>query len=212
MGVMTRLEMQTEVKKRINRSDFDTEINVWLYRALLDLTTYRKFFENEETTTMTQAAAATTATWPTDLLVPIRLEIVDGSNIYNCRVKGIIYVREYYQPDATGRPDFVARFNGEAYFDRKADQEYIWTVYYKARPADFASDSAVSALGGEWDEALIRHATYNGFSTLREWELATFHLKNYYAYVQGRLGDVEEIGGAWNESLAGDIDYDPYTF
>jgi hypothetical protein len=139
------------------------------------------------------------------------MEYVEGDNVHNCRVKGIIYIREYYS-SAASRPEFVARFGETAYFDRDADQEYGWTLYYKSRPADFATDSAVSELNGEWDEALIRHACHSGFSALREWELATYYLKSYYAYVKGRLGDIEETEGAWNESLVGNIDYDPYTF
>jgi hypothetical protein len=211
MGIMTRDEMRDEVKKRINRSDFDSNIEDWLYRAILDLATYRKFYENEETDVVTQASGDNIATWPTDLLVPIRMEYVDGDNVHNCRVKGIIYIREYYSSSA-GRPEFVARFGDTAYFDRDADQEYAWTLYYKGRPINFADGDATSSLNGEWDEALIRHASHSAFSALREWELATYYLKSYYAYVKGRLGDVEETEGAWNESLVGNIDYDPYTF
>ena len=211
MGIMTATAMTAEVTRRINRTDLNSSIATWLYRAALDLSTYRKFFGNEKTDTMVQAVDTAIANWPSDMLVPIRLEWSDGSVYYNCAVKDLVYVRELYHAGSTGRPDYVARHGGVAYFDRVADQAYTWTVYYKFRIVAFTT-TQTSPLGGEWDEALIRHATYNAFATLRQWQLADYHLKSYYSYVQGRLGDVEETEGAWNESFAGDIDNDPYTF
>lgn len=213
MGIMTRAQMQAEVAGSLNRSDLNTLIDRWLYRAVLDLSTYRKFFENETSTTMTQASGAATATWPADILSPVRLEWSDGSVYYNCAVKDLIYVRELYHSGATGRPDYVARFGAlGAYFDRVADQTYAWTVYYKFRPADFADDAALSPLNGEWDQALILWAGAEGFRKLRQWDLMATYKKDYYSYVRGRLGDVEEIEEAYNESFAGDIDDDPFSY
>ena len=214
MGDMTRLEMQTEVLARINRSssDMGSLVNAWLYRGLLDLCTYRKFFENEKTDTMTQSSAANTATWPTDLYWPMRLEYSDGNSLHICTVKDLIYVRELYSVNSTGRPDYVARFGASAYFDRTADQDYAWTVYYKFRPADFSGDSSTTDLGSEWDEALILWAVSAGFSRLRQFDVAQAVKNNYYSYVRGRLGSVEQIEEAWNESFAGDVDDDPFSF
>ena len=211
MGIMTEAAMNAEVERRINRTDLTTSITTWLYRAALDLSTYRKFFENEKIDTIVQAVGTNSKAWPLDLLVPLRLEWSDGSVFHNCAVKDLVYIRELYHAGSTGRPDYVARHGLIAYFDRDADQEYTWTVYFKYRIAGFSA-AQYSPFGGEWDEALIRHATYNAFATLRQWQLADYHLKSYYAYVQGRLGDVEETEGAWNESFAGDIDNDPFTF
>jgi hypothetical protein len=70
----------------------------------------------------------------------------------------------------------------------------------------------VSPLAAEWDQALIIWATSEGFSKLRQWDIAKEMKNYYYSYVKGRLGDVEESESAWNESFAGNIDYDPYTF
>jgi hypothetical protein len=214
MGVMTRLEMQTEVLDRLNRTttDMASMVDTWLYRAVLDLCSYKKFFDNEKSATMTQSAGAATATWPTDLWNPQRLEWSDGSVMFNCRVKDLVYVRELYHSGSTGRPDFVARHGATAYFDRIADQDYAWTVYYLYEPADFANDAATSIIGAEWDEALILWAVAEGYGRLRQWDLYEFHKKLYYSYVAGRLGDVDAMEENYNESLAGDIDDDPFTF
>ena len=67
-------------------------------------------------------------------------------------------------------------------------------------------------MGGEWDQALIIWAVSEGFARLRQRELAREIRQEYFSYVKGRLGDMEETEGAWNESFAGDIDNDPHTF
>ena len=210
---MDRDEMVNETGDFVQGGVDTTDLAVWAYRAVLDLASFKDFYENMKSDTMTQAAAASTATWPTDLLVPIRLEYNDGSSLYVCQVKDIVYVRENFSPGDTGRPNFVARVGPTAYFDRTADQAYGWTLWYKYRPDDFANGSAVSPYGAEWDEAIVAWMKAMSYARIREWELSDFWKKNYYAYVKGRLGNVERAEGeSMNESFAGDIDSDPFSF
>jgi len=212
MGIMTRLEMKNEVLTNTNRSDLGTDVDVWLYRAVLDLGTYHKFYENRKNDTLTLANASSTATVPTDMVKPVRLEYDDSSTISVVRFKDLVYVRENYSPSVTGLPDYFAREGSTFHFDRTSDQEYAMDLYYRFRPADYASDSTTSPYGGEWDEALILWATSQAFKRLREWQLAEHWMKMYYSYVKGRLGDVTLSEESYNETFAGDSTQDPYGF
>jgi hypothetical protein len=211
MGVMTRQQMATEVEERVNRSDIPNQIDTWLYRAVLDLSTYRQFYENRKLATLSWTTNDTVAA-PSDFYAPIRLEYDNGSSIDVIAYKDIIFVRNRYSSTATGIAEYYARVGDDIYFDRDADQTYSLSCYYKYRPADFTGDSDTSPYGGEWDEAIILWAVATAFARLREWELSDFHKKQYYAYVKGRLGAVEEAEEAYNESFTGDPNVAPFTF
>jgi hypothetical protein len=204
--------MEAEVSKVIGRSDLAAEIDVWLYRAMLDLGTYRKFQENRKKATLTLAAAANTANIHTDFVAPIRLEYNDGSTLDIVQFKDLIYVRDNFSVGVTGFPNYYARHGGVFYFDRTADQEYAMDHYYKFRPEDYDDDTDTSDFGEEWDQALLLWAESEAFRRMREWEASQESKMNYYSYVKGRLGDLEKEEEAWNESLVGDIDADPYSF
>jgi len=212
MGVMTRLQMQNEVADNTGRSDLNSDIVIWLNRAILDLGTYHKFYENRKNAAVSLASGASTATCPTDLIKPVRLEYDDGATIQIIRFKDLIYVRENYSPTATGLPDLFAREGSSFLFDRIADATYSLKLYYRFRPVSLVADATVSTYGGEWDEALILWATSAAFRRLREWQLAEHYKKMYYSYVQGRLGDVTLSEEAYNETFAGDSTEDPYGF
>jgi len=209
MGLMTRDAMRDEIAGTLNRTDLNTLIEGWLDRTLFDLCTYYRFFETETTGTLTLPSGDSTVAVPTDLLTPIRLEYEDEI----VTVKDLIYVREYLANSSSGFPDYVARFGANFYFDREADQAYAFTLFYKNRTDAFASGSAVSPIGAEWDEALIVNATAMGYRKLRQHELYDFYRKQYYSYVKGRLPEKSLMEEQWNETFAGDEDEaDAYSF
>ena len=47
---------------------------------------------------------------------------------------------------------------------------------------------------------------------MRNWEVADYMKKGYYAYAKGRLGNLDKEAENWNESFAGDVDIDAFTF
>ena len=211
MGVMTRLEMQNEIADNVGRSDLGTEIAIWLYRAVLDLGTYHKFYENRKNATVSLTTGNSSATAPTDLIKPVRMEYDDSSTISVLRFKDLIYVRENFS-HTPGLPDFFGREGGNFLFNKEADDDYSLTLYYRFRPTDFTGDASTSPYGGEWDEALLLWATSRAFKRIREPQMADYYLKQYYSYVKGRLGDMTLSEEAYNETLAGDSTEDPYGF
>lgn len=207
MGLKTRTEMRDEVISMLGGvTNLDTYIDDKLFTSLQDLCTYYRFYELEKNTTITLLTGDCTVAVPTDMLSPQNIEWLDTSTRWPLYIKDFTYVRNMYMPGISSRPTYISRHGNLFYVDRDADQDYSFTLFYKYRPVDFASGTAVTPIGEEWDWALILNTTAIGWLRLRNVELYKELRQEYVSYVRGRMPEKDEMAERWNEAIVEDWD------
>lgn len=199
MGTYTFSQFKTFAKLHLgNNTEFESPINyyeTWVNAAYTQLTTQDKFWgirksfyfpqlETSDTTKSTSDGVAY-VTLPTDCLI-VR-EVYDRTNDIHLKwMPWSEYVHKTNRTDTTaeGESSYWVRQGSSIYLYPTPDGTHALTIYYRKVPAILTA-SATTAIGVEWDEAILSLAVYKAFMWTGEYEKAKIFKQEFLDTVAG---------------------------
>ena len=188
MGILKYTEFKAELKLQLGqRTDLDSlggvdYIGQWVNRAYLTLTTKNKiagvsrrfyFPELETSTASTTTDGDSTINVPSDCMV-IR-HIWDSTNDKKLRnISFDKYLSYTGRTDTTkeNEPTRWVRNEDYIYLYPTPDDSYTLYIYYRKRPTVMSDDNDTTAIGAEWDEAILQLAVIQSLRRLKQYDQA----------------------------------------
>ena len=190
MGELTRAEIRERVRFQFgNNTAFDSVgddatnfYDKWIDAAYRRLTTSEYFWgkrrrfrfpELETSTTADTVDGTAYVSTPSGSLV-IQHVYDTENNVYLTNIPYSEYVKYTNRADtsAEGGPTYWTRTGAYIYLHPTPDDAYTLRIHYRKIPDNFASDSATSEIGSEWDEIIVQLAVYTGKRDTGEFESA----------------------------------------
>ena len=188
MGILKYTEFKAELKLQLGqRTDLDSlggvdYIGQWVNRAYLTLTTKNKiagvsrrfyFPELETSTASTTTDGDSTINVPSDCMV-IR-HIWDSTN--DKKLRNISFDKYLSYPGRTdttkeNEPTQWVRNEDYIYLYPTPDDSYTLYIYYRKRPTVMSDDNDTTAIGAEWDEAILQLAVIQSLRRLKQYDQA----------------------------------------
>lgn len=202
-----------------NRTDIAASVGAWINTAYLEFTTRNQFFgfkfpkyfyfpELETSASATTTAGTDYVALPSDAL--ILYTIHDNTN--DNKLGGIKF-REYV--DKTGRatsasrskPLYWLRYGSQIKLYPTPDGAYSLTVYYRKRPTALSLDGDVTAIGAEWDEAILKLAVIQSMMRLKQYDTADVEKKALVELLAGKVDIYDKEQRDLKKFFAPDIAY-----
>ena len=191
----------------------------WINVAYLEFCTRNQFFgfkmpkyfhfpELETSATASTVAGQDYVATPTDALI---ISTVHDST--NDQKLGGIKFREYV--DKTGRsttasrskPLYWLRYGSQVKLYPTPDAAYSLTIYYRKRPALLSGENDVTAVGAEWDEAILKFAVIQSMMRLKQYDTADVEKKALAELLSGKVDIYDKEGRDLKRFFAPDIAY-----
>lgn len=193
---MTTLSTLTSnVATYVNRSDFTTQIQLAINRAIKYYSRRNTFWFNETTgtfsTVASQLAYGSADGVPTDILKREDVTItINSSDIVTLTPRTLDYVLERNISNVTGTPTDYAFFQNKFYIYPVPDAAYTITVYYKKSYAELTS-SDNNDFTDNAEDLLEARASWWIYHKL---------LRNEEAAASAKAEELEALGALQNET------------
>jgi len=194
-----------------NRTDLESVdglnlYGVWVNSAYKILTTRNRFWAVQRNFKFPQLRDrdASQATVDGTAYIDVPSDAVIIHNVYdteNDRDLAYIKPNYYYKltdranTSAEGEPTQYTRAGDRIYLYPTPDDAYDMEIEYRRIPSDLTGENT-TAIGEEWDDAIVALASYIGFSWLHEYDKAKERKEDFLNLVSGLIGiyDQEERG------------------
>ncbi len=184
MGEKTKTEFEDELRLNIGDNDFlDDNLTSYINIAYLTITTQKRVLGINRDVRFPELEVFDDAQFTSDgqpyINVPINCHLIrylwDKTN--DTKLNAISH-REYIKKsgradsDAEDKPLKWVRRGTFIFLYPTPDAAYNMYVYYKKRPIDLSDDVETTAIGAEWDEAILQMAVYQTHLRLGEFDHA----------------------------------------
>ena len=193
---------QTDLKFCLGqRDDVTSYLGGWINTAYMTLTTGNRFWglkknfyfpELETSSTAATVDGTAYVATPTDALIVRR--VWDSTNDVKLdRIGWGTYVEYTGRADTSseGKPSEYIRQGTSIYLYPTPDAVYTMRIYYRKRPA-LLTGSAVTVIGAEWDEPIVKLATAQSWLRLQ-------NVEKYKAWREEFLSDVSGLIGIYDQ-------------
>lgn len=179
MGVKTFAQMQADLKFELGqRDDLDDYYDDWINAAYKTLTTSQKLFKMKKKLYFPQLETSgnvNTVDGTAYVAVPATCLIIrDIWNSTDDQILRQIGAREYREKlgrantSSEGAPTLWNRQGSSVYLYPTPDAVYTLTVYFKRRVTTLTG-TAVTLLGEEWDNMIVKLAVIQSLARLKEY-------------------------------------------
>lgn len=171
------------------------------------------FPELNVTANKTTVAQQAWVTVPTDMLITYTIH--DTTN--DRKLKGIGW-REYMRrtgradSDSADDPTHWVRYGGNYYLYPTPDAAYVLDVSYRKRPTALSAATDVTAIGAEWDEAILKLAVIQTLMRFKDYEPALVEKKEWLDMMASKIGIYTQELGDRGDYLKPDQSYHQWGY
>jgi hypothetical protein len=226
MGTKTlagfRADLLLELGSRTDTTT--TQQDQWINASYMDLTTRSNFWGlkvpikymfpelNVSSTAYTQEDRAYIDV-PSNCLVTYT--IVDTSN--DNKLKNVGW-RDYIRrtgrndTDSSGEPTSWTRYGSYYYLYPTPDSAYNIEIYYRKRPTLLSATTDTTAIGTEWDEAILKLAVIQTMMRFKDYEKAEIEKKEWMDMMASRIGIYTQEMGDRGDYMKPDQGYHQWGY
>jgi len=111
-----------------------------------------------------------------------------------------------------GDPLYWIPYGNLVYLYPTPDNAYNMNIYYRKRPDRLVNDGDVTAIGEEWDEAILQFAKSKAMADLRDFTASAFWKKEFMETIVGQVGMQEKEAIDLKEFFRIDSAYDDFGY
>jgi len=111
-----------------------------------------------------------------------------------------------------GDPFYWIPYGNLVYLYPTPDDDYNMKIYYRKRPSRLVEDGHTTAIGEEWDEAILQFAKSKASADLRDFTTSAFWKKEFIETIAGQVGMQEKETIDLKEFFRIDPTYDDFGY